>query len=439
MSSNRFTSQRRTTKLVFTPLTVTCQLNVANPNSPAAQEYDAYDDSYNPDHSVYPVKIHPAVMALDKDGLGFPQHVNHLLSIGSGDLVWYLNGKAIGTVWNARATKTGEGDFWIDTQAHDERGTLWIFKNFNPDETLDLCFKGTFADWRTQQVIVIESDHIQLSCSSKAPDEIKITVNKEMFEYDPFYDTKLLYDYLTARGISYTPSVAGKQYPLDVRMTVQTGRTSIRTAADLLAEGMSVQIVRRGGDTPLTPGSDSAPELVTFSFPIITLDCRQIDNNEYTIQLIKDNEVVATADFMVVRHTTMPSVELTKPMRGVDIPYGEEFYDNQAFVVAQDGAQITYPEAFFLIKWFTQLWKTSGQTPAYDTAKAWQIGEVLQATTKGIGLLENVLDTRFDVYFELEEHAVMGRCKDTCIESSSDPNYETEYYFTDENNNHLII
>ena len=441
--SNRFTSQRRSTRLLFTPLSVICKLNVSNPNSPAAQEYNAYDDTYTPNHNNYPVVIRPEVMAMDANGLGFPQHVNGLLSISSGDLTWYLTDKAIGTVWTARETQQGEGDFWIDLGAHNDRGTIWIYKNLTADTVLDLYFVGKFVDWRTGQVIEIQSDHIQLSCTTKAGEQMQIIVSKERFVYDPFYDNKLLYDYLNARGVSGISSLlttaVGKQYPIDVKMTAQHGQTGINTLADLTANGMSVQIKRRGGSTVLTPGSDSAPELVAFAFPTITFDARQIEHNEYTVELIRENEVVSTADIVIIRKTTMPNINLTRPKRGVDIPHGEEFYENEAFVLAPDGQQIPYPEACFLITWYTQLWKKSTQTPTYDTAKTWQLGDTMQASVKGIGLLNNVNDVTFDVYFDVAEHDVMGRCKGKCIESSSDPNYNTEYYFTDENNNHLIL
>lgn len=441
--SNRFTSQRRSTRLLLTPLSVSCKLNVSSPNSPAAQQYNADDETYTPDHGNYPVVIHPTVIASDPNGLGFPQHVNSLLSIVSGDLTWYLNGKAIDTMWTPRQTQQGTGDFWIDTGAHTDRGTLWIYKNFVPDAVMDLCFVGKFVDWRNNQVIEIQSDHIELTCTTRAPQELKITVNKERFMYDPFYDKRLLFDYLNARGVDGISSLpttdVGRQYPVYIKMIAQKGQTGINTLSDLTSEGLSVQIKRRGGSTALTPGSDSAPELVTFSFPDITLDARQIEHNEYTVEMIKDNEVVSSVDFVIIRKTTMPNADLTKPMRGVDIPYGEEFYDNQAWVIAPDGQQIPYPEAFYMITWYTQLWKRSPQSPTYADAKTWQLGENLQATVKGIGLLENVKDVTFDVFFDIAEHDVMGRCKGTCIESSSDPNYETEYYFTDENNNHLII
>ena len=422
MNTNRISSQRHNARVQYTPLTVSCSLFVRSSESPVAQEYNTFTGEYEPNRENVPCVIYPSVRAIDHDGSGFSRVVNHLLSIDRDKLVWYLDDKPIDVDYDER----GESDFVVLSQANDNRGTILIYRNIAPNESHDLCFTGVFEDWRTGQIVSVQSEHIQLTTTVKAADEPALSFNMERFEYDPVYDTLLLYDYLISKGITDSSLLThdkGKQYKVEIETLLTVGTTPVSTAAMLAEKGYHIQVVRKGTHVPLVPMSSSAPDLISVAYPKITFDARHIDRNEYSVEVLdEDDELYISGDIAIHRKITMPFAGTCKPYYEADIPAIQDFYFNKIFI-----PDIVYPECFYLIRWHTQRWHNT-VPPTYDVVKNWQYGSNLRIQTSDIGIDHGSPDTVFDVWFDVDEHEVVSRATD-----------ESGDYLTDENGNILLI
>ena len=424
MNTNIVRSQRHNARLQYTPLEVSCQLQIMTVDSPPIQEYDEFTGDYNPNRGSTPCVIRPDVRAVDHDETGFSRSVNYMLSLDSDKLVWYLDGRAVDA---NRDTHTNK-DFVILTGADEMRGTLQIYRNYPPSETHDLYFMGTFEDWRTGQVIQIQSEHIQLGCTNKAPDSPAFSLSRESFRYDPVYDTLLLYDYLRAHGVddsSLPDTDKGKQYKIEVKAQLTIGNTPVEDLASLTALGYTMRVVRKGTSTALVPMSSASPDLVSAYYPEVVFDARHIDKNEYAIQIMDGDDVYMEADLAIYRKTTMPNPTLCKPFYETDLPAIQGYYTNKVFI-----PEVPYPECVFDIRWHTQRWNNPGgsTSPSYGTVKDWQWGEELWVSAEDIGISAGSPDTVFDVWFDVQELPVAQRALD-----------EDGNNLTDENGNKLLI
>lgn len=418
MNENKFKSQRAHTRIKFTPLTTSCQLVCLTPQSPTTQTINTTSGApqYEPDRSLSPTVIFPDIRANDPDNVFGDGAANAHISLDT--IHWLIDEKPIEDVWM-------EGiDYEIVRTATDTRGSLKIYKNLAASAKAVLRFKGDFLDWRTNIIYNVESDDIVLTCTDRGIDILGCSVDKPLINYDPLFDDLLIYDYKVARGITVQGNradyITGKCYEQSVSVVLTSGTTQLAT----LPDGLTMRVVRLGGNTALVPGSTSNPELLSATFPTIKFDMRLIDKADYEVQFLENGKVVASATIGLHTTTSMPT--MGKPLRSADIVPSMDVYEN-SIVLNLENRMVEYPELFYLIQWFTQAKYNDNGTWKYAKELTWQRGERISAAIADLGIGVTVNDSYFDLWFDVEPH---GAC-----ELITDEEGEV---LTDENNELLI-
>lgn len=422
MNENTFASRRTHTRVKFSPLTVSCQLVCVTPQSPAAQTVNTLitPPQYEPNRALSPTAIFPDVRAVDPDNI-FPHGpANRYLSLDVGGIAWYVNEKPIADVWEP------DVDFTIDQSDSDTRGTLLVKKNLPASEKAVLHFTGQFLDWRTGIAYTVESDDLALTCTDKGADAVQCYVDKPLIVYDPLFDNLLLYEYKAARGLTVSGNrddfKDGKSYEQDVNVILTIGTQEVKT---LSGTGYKMRVARLGTEIPLTPKSESAPELTFAAYPRISFDMRLVAKGEYEVQFFKDdNKVVARSPIGIRTQVTMPTDG--QGLRGADIAASQKTYANTAIINVRDRL-VEYPELYYLIRWFTQAQYNDNGVWKYAKEKEWQHGTdmLVEVADLGIGTTKN--DSFFDYWFTVDAHPTATLCTD-----------EAGNVLTDEAGNFLI-
>ena len=395
MNKNTFQSQRNHTRVKFEPLTVSCSLVCLTPQSPATQSINTTltPIEYEPDRAVSPTVIFPDVRANDIDNVFKHGSANEYLSLDT--LKWQVDGKDIGSVWTVGT------DYEIVTDASDTRGALRVKKNLAANEKAVLRFFGDFFDWRTGIVYKVESDEMALTCTDKGEDAMQCHVDKPLIEYDPLFDDLLLYDYKVANNIPVQGSREsyknGKSFEQTVNVLLTSGTTELTT----LPTGTTMRLVKVGSTTPIVANSEANPEVTGISFPNISFDMRLVSKEEYSVQFIKNEKVVASATIGLHTNTTMPT--FGKPAYSADIAASQTEYFNSVLLNLSDRI-VEYPELYYLIEWFTQAKYNDNGTWKYAAEKTWQRGVNMDAAVAdlGIGITHN--DSYFDIWFDVNPH-----------------------------------
>ena len=277
MNENTFASRRTHTRVKFSPLTVSCQLVCLTPQSPAAQTVNTLitPPQYEPNRALSPTAIFPDVRAVDPDNI-FPHGpANKYLSLE--EIKWYVNEKPIAEVWTEETDAVTNADYVIDRSDTDTRGTLIVKKNLPASDKAVLHFTGQFLDWRTGIAYTVESDDLALTCTDKGADAVQCYVDKPLIVYDPLFDNLLLYEYKAARGLTGSgnrdDAKDGKCYEQDVNVILTIGTKQVES---LSGTGYKMRVARLGTEIPLTPKSESAPELTFAAYPRISFDMRLV-------------------------------------------------------------------------------------------------------------------------------------------------------------------
>ena len=421
MNENTFASRRTHTRVKFSPLTVSCQLVCLTPQSPAAQTVNTLSTppQYEPNRALSPTAIFPDVRAVDPDNI-FPHGpANKYLSLDVGGIAWYVNEKPIADVWEP------DVDFTIDQSDTDTRGTLLVKKNLPASAKAVLHFTGQFLDWRTGIAYTVESDDLALTCTDKGADAVQCYVDKPLIVYDPLFDNLLLYEYKAARGLTVSGNrddfKDGKSYEQDVNVILTIGTKQVES---LSGTGYKMRVARLGTEIPLTPNSESAPELTFDSYPRISFDMRLVAKGEYEVQFVKDKKVVARSPIGIRTQVTMPTDG--QGLRGADIAASQKTYANTAIINVRDRL-VEYPELYYLIRWFTQAQYNDNGVWKYAKEKEWQHGTdmLVEVADLGIGTTKN--DSFFDYWFTVDAHPTATLCTD-----------EAGNVLTDEEGNFLI-
>lgn len=425
MNENTFASRRTHTRVKFSPLTVSCQLVCLTPQSPAAQTVNTLitPPQYEPDRAASPTAIFPDVRAVDPDNI-FPHGpANKYLSLDPGAIEWFVNEKPIAEVWG---NEGDEYDYVIDKSDTDTRGTLLVKKNLPASDKAVLHFKGTFLDWRTGIAYTVESDDLALTCTDKGADAVQCYVDKPLITYDPLFDNLLLYEYKAARGLTGSGNrddfKDGKCYEQDVNVILTIGTKHVES---LNNTGYKMRVVHLGTDKPLTPKSETAPELTFAAYPRISFDMRLVAKGEYEVQFFKDDgKVVARSPIGIRTQVTMPTDG--QGLRGADIAASQKTYANTAIINVRDRL-VEYPELYYLIRWFTQAQYNDNGVWKYAKEKEWQHGTdmLVEVADLGIGTTKN--DSFFDYWFTVDAHPTATLCAD-----------EAGNVLTDEGGNFLI-
>lgn len=418
MNENKFQSKRGHTRVKFEPLNVSCSLVCLTPQSPMAQVTNSTlsPAEYEPDRRYSPTLVLPEVRVIDLDNVFQHGAANQYLTLDS--LEWTLDGKSINSVWT-------EGvDYEIIKTEDDTRGALKVLKNLGANEKAVLHFKGKFLDWRTGIILDVESGDAALTCTDKGDDIMNCHIDKPLVEYDPIFDDLLLYEYKVARGIPVYGSrdeyINGKSYEQTVNIVLTNGNTECAT----LPDGISMNLVKLGSDTPIVANSEANPEVMSIIYPNIKFDMRLIDKADYEIQFLKGNTIICRTTIGLHTSCTMPVSG--QGISGADISASQDEYFNSVLLNLAD-RQVEYPELYYLIQWFTQAKYNDNGTWKYATQKAWQRGVSMSAPVEelGIGLTQN--NSFFDYWFDVNAHK-------SCRPQTD----ENGVVLTDENGNILI-
>ena len=407
MNENTFASRRTHTRVKFSPLTVSCQLVCLTPQSPAAQTVNTLSTppQYEPNRALSPTAIFPDVRSVDPDNI-FPHGpANKYLSLDVGGIAWYVNEQPIADVWEP------DVDFTIDQSDSAPRGTLLVKKNLPASDKAVLHFTGQFLDWRTGIAYTVESDDLALTCTDKGADAVQCYVDKPLIVYDPLFDNLLLYEYKAARGLTDSGNrddfKDGKCYEQDVNVILTIGTKQVES---LSGTGYKMRVARLGTEIPLTPKSESAPELTFAAYPRISFDMRLVAKGEYEVQFFKDdNKVVARSPIGIRTQVTMPTDG--QGLRGADIAASQKTYANTAIINVRDRL-VEYPELYYLIRWFTQAQYNDNGVWKYAKEKEWQHGTdmLVEVADLGIGTTKN--DSFFDYWFTVDAHPTATLCTD---------------------------
>lgn len=397
MNKNTFQSQRNHTRVKFEPLNVSCSLVCLTPHSPATQSIDTTltPIQYQPDRAASPTVIFPDVRANDIDNVFGHGSANEYLS--KDTLKWQVDGKDIEKVWTVGT------DYEIVKDASDTRGALRVKKNLAANEKAVLRFFGDFLDWRTGIVYNVESDEMALTCTDKGDNVIQCHIDKPLIEYDPLFDDLLLYDHKVANNIPVQGSRAsyknGKSFEQTVNVLLTSGTTELTT----LPTGTTMRLVKVGSTTPIVANSEANPEVTGISFPNISFDMRLVSKAEYSVQFLQNSKVIASATIGLHTSTTMPT--FGKPAYSADIAASQTEYFNTVLLNLSD-RMVEYPELYYLIEWFTQAKYNDNGTWKYAAEKTWQRGINMEAAIAdlGIGITQN--DSFFDIWFDVNPHAV---------------------------------
>ena len=397
MNKNTFQSQRTHTRVKFEPLNVSCSLVCLTPQSPATQSINTTltPIEYEPDRAVSPTVIFPDVRANDIDNVFKHGSANEHLSLDS--LKWQVDGKDIEKVWTVGT------DYEIVTDASDTRGALRVKKNLAANEKAVLRFFGDFLDWRTGIVYNVESDEMALTCTDKGDNVIQCHIDKPLIEYDPLFDDLLLYDYKVANNIPVQGSRAsyknGKSFEQTVNVLLTSGTTELTT----LPTGTTMRLVKVGSTTPIVANSEANPEVTGISFPNISFDMRLVSKAEYSVQFLQNSKVIASATIGLHTSTSMPT--FGKPAYGADIAASQSEYFNTVLLNLSD-RMVEYPELYYLIEWFTQAKYNDNGTWKYAAEKTWQRGINMEAAVANLGIGVTQNDSFFDIWFDVNPHAV---------------------------------
>lgn len=416
-----FQSQRKHTRLDFSPLVISCSLVCVTPDSPTVQAANTALGQYEPDRKITPTIIRPEVRVNDPDGI-YTSGINNL-NLASDQHEWFINSKPIATVW-----KVGV-DYDIIKDNTDDNGSLKVKKNLVPGEVAELRYRGKFYDFRTGTNNNVSGSGIVLTTTDKGSNKIDCSVDCELLTYDPLKDELLFYEFLVAEGIEQEGQrdkfVNGKSYERTVTVTLTSG-TSTLTA---LPKGWTMRLVERGKTTALTANTLDRPEITAISFPTIKFDLRFVWNEQYEVQILDANgNVQASTGISIIRN--MSILTQHEVARGNDIVPGQQRYFNKGIFAA--GSQlIQYPQLYYEIQWWTQarVYDTTTSSYKYADRINRQIGESMECSVESLGIGNEKNLCWFDVAMDIEER------EPATILTTEDANT----VLTDENGNVLFF
>lgn len=416
-----FQSQRKHTRLDFSPLVISCSLVCITPDSPTAQAANTALGQYEPDRKITPTIIRPEVRVNDPDGI-YTSGINNL-NLASDQHEWFINSKPIATVW-----KVGV-DYDIIKDNTDDNGSLKVKKNLVPGEVAELRYRGKFYDFRTGTNNNVSGSGIVLTTIDKGSNKIDCSVDCELLTYDPLKDELLFYEFLVAEGIEQEGQrdkfVNGKSYERTVTVTLTSG-TSTLTA---LPKGWTMRLVERGKTTALTANTLDRPEITAISFPTIKFDLRFVWSEQYEVQILDANgNVQASTGISIIRN--MSILTQHEVARGNDIVPGQQRYFNKGIFAA--GSQlIQYPQLYYEIQWWTQarVYDTTTSSYKYADRINRQIGESMECSVESLGIDNEKNLCWFDVAMDIEER------EPATILTTEDANT----VLTDENGNVLFF
>lgn len=376
--ATRITSQSdiRHTRLVFTPLTWGCQLEVLTPDSPAMQLYSTVAATYTPDREVSPCAIRPTLTLVDQDGVYESGVRNDMLAKSKHQ--WQVDGEDIGDVWTEGTdydVATSDNNY-LNTYNSDYNGTLYVYRNFSVGNAVQLRYTGMFNDGRTGYNQAVMSDTLALTSTDSGVEEMGLLLSATEIVYNPLNDKHLLYDYLTGIGVDADSDYEdGAQYDRSVTIQMTLGGEPL----DELADGCALSIIDHATGEEL---DDEAFEW--DGSQTLSMDLRMVEDTSLEVQLLYGGQVMATQKLDV--YYEMPAADSMTMSNLADIPVALEDWSNSAVIVA--GKQkVEYPECYYDITWHVTPRVQSGSSYAYGTQSVLGHGESVScAVYEDLGL-----------------------------------------------------
>lgn len=339
-----FQSERKHTRLDFSPLNLTCELVCITPDAPTAQTANTALGQYEPDRSITPTIIRPQTTVNDPDGI-FTSGINNR-NLASDQHAWFVNSTPIAKVW-----KEGT-DYEIIKDDTDDNGSLKVMRNITPGEVAALSYTGMFYDFRTGTNNSVSGSGMALTTTDKGENKLACCVDCEQLIYDPLKDELLLYEYLVAEGIETAGQrakfVNGKSYERTVTITLTKGDATLTK----LPAGITMRLVERGKTAALAAGTLQHPEIKSIAYPTIGFDMRFTWEKEFEVQFVdaKGNVKTSTGITLIRDMSLLTQHDVA---RGNDVVPGQQRYNNHGIFAA--GSQlIQYPELYYNIQWWTQ-------------------------------------------------------------------------------------
>lgn len=389
-----FQSERKHTRLDFSPLNLTCELVCITPDAPTAQTANTALGQYEPDRSITPTIIRPQTTVNDPDGI-FTSGINNR-NLASDQHAWFVNSTPIAKVW-----KEGT-DYEVIKDDTDDNGSLKVMRNITPGEVATLSYTGMFYDFRTGTNVSVDGSGMALTTTDKGGNKLACCVDCEQLIYDPLKDELLLYEYLVAEGIETAGQrakfVNGKSYERTVTITLTQGDTTLTK----LPAGITMRLVERGKTVALAAGTLQHPEIKSIAYPTIGFDMRFTWEKEFEVQFVDAKGNVTSTGITLIRDMSL----LTQHdvARGNDVVPGQQRYNNHGIFAA--GSQlIQYPELYYNIQWWTQARVYNTTSKAYQFAdKIYrQTGEKMECSVESLGIGYEKNLSWFDVSMDIEE------------------------------------
>lgn len=390
-----FQSERKHTRLNFSPLIISCELVCVSADSPTAQTANSLLGQYEPDRSVTPTIIRPQTRVNDPDGI-YTSGINNM-NLASDAHQWFVNSKPIASVWKVNT------DYRIIKDDSADNGSLVVMRNIAPGEVAELSYKGTFNDFRTGTNYVVSANGLVLTTTDKGTNKFDCSIDCEQLIYDPLQDELLLYEYLVAEGIEKGGQrdkfVNGKSYERTITATVTLGTSTLSA----LPEGTTMRLVERGKSTAIVPNSLEHPEVKKVAFPNVGFDLRFVFNKEYEVQFVNaDGEVQARSGLSIVRNMSM--LTQYEVARCTDLVQGQQRYSNYGLFSLGD-RMVQYPELYYNIQWWTQarVYDAAKGTYVYADRIDRQTGQSMECSVSSLGIGVKKDLSWFDVAMDIEE------------------------------------
>lgn len=390
-----FQSERKHTRLDFSPLNLTCELVCITPDAPTAQTANTALGQYEPDRSITPTIIRPQTTVNDPDGI-FTSGINNR-NLASDQHAWFVNSTPIAKVW-----KEGT-DYEIIKDDTDDNGSLKVMRNITPGEVAALSYTGMFYDFRTGTNNSVSGSGMALTTTDKGGNKLACCVDCEQLIYDPLKDELLLYEYLVAEGIETAGQrakfVNGKSYERTVTITLTQGDATLTK----LPAGITMRLVERGKTAALAAGTLQHPEIKSIAYPTIGFDMRFTWEKEFEVQFVdaKGNVKTSTGITLIRDMSLLTQHDVA---RGNDVVPGQQRYNNHGIFSA--GSQlIQYPELYYNIQWWTQARVYNATSKAYQFADRIyrQTGEKMECSVDSLGIGYEKNLSWLDVSMDIEE------------------------------------
>lgn len=381
-----YVSQKRHTRIQFTPLTWSCVLECLTPQSPVVQKM-TLGGEVEPDRGVTPCIIRPTLQVYDKDGIMDTSGGNMLLSANvytaSSEYVqgheWYVDGVEISSVW------TSGTDYTIIYDTTSEyNGCLYVYKNIAVGESVSLQYRGVFTDTRLEKNRVVVSNKMTMTTIDAGTIEMALQVSPSIITYDPLQDKRLVSDYCAANDIDYTYTDDGKTYLREVSIAIIAGVEMQET----VPTGYELQLAVRGGDAIDDPAEDVLG-ILSFSYPTMTLDLRCFDDTAYELRLVNSSGLVVARHGLDIVYQ-MARIQSVDVINLGDVGVNQGTYTNEV-AIRTTKASVTYPELFFRVGYYT----TPNTTGAVETLQG--EGATLSVAVEDIGVGESGDEAAFDL------------------------------------------